>query len=221
MSRVARSSTWRCAGSGCWCAARPCAPRWRNNRCCSRAPLAVADRVHAGARWIVRHRDWVVGGVVVVLVMRPRRAWRLLRFGWWVWRSARRAQAWLSAAGLHGPGRRAAPAGSESILKREENGMGKTVEFQRPDGQGVQGYLAEPAAAGRCAGPGGDPGVVGPERPDPRRGRPLRRGRLRGAGARPVPRQVDRRGGRGRAPDDGPEFRRRRRAGRARRRAAT
>jgi carboxymethylenebutenolidase len=32
--------------------------------------------------------------------------------------------------------------------------MGKTVEFQRPDGQGVQGYLAEPAAAG------GAPGLV-------------------------------------------------------------
>ena len=66
-------------------------------------PLAVADRVHAGARWIARHRDWVVGGVVVVLVMRPRRAWRLMRFGWWAWRSARRAQAWLSAAGLMAP----------------------------------------------------------------------------------------------------------------------
>jgi hypothetical protein len=67
-------------------------------------PLAVADRVHAGARWIARHRDWVAGGVIVVLVMRPRRAWRLVRSGWWVWRSARRAQAWLSAAGLMAPG---------------------------------------------------------------------------------------------------------------------
>jgi YqjK-like protein len=64
------------------------------------APLAVADRVHAGARWLVRHREWVAGGVVVVLVVRPRRAWRALRLGWWAWRSARRARGWLSAAGL-------------------------------------------------------------------------------------------------------------------------
>lgn len=67
------------------------------------APLAVADRVHAGVRWLGRHRDWWVGGALVVLVVRPRRAWRMLRFGWWAWRSARRAQVWLSAAGLMEP----------------------------------------------------------------------------------------------------------------------
>jgi len=67
------------------------------------SPLAVADRVHAGARWLGRHREWWVGGVVVLLVVRPRRAWRVLRFGWWAWRSARRARAWLSAAGLMAP----------------------------------------------------------------------------------------------------------------------
>ena len=67
------------------------------------APLAAADRVHAGARWLVRQRGWILGGVVVVLVLRPRRAWRWARFGWWLWRSARRAQPWLAAAGLIAP----------------------------------------------------------------------------------------------------------------------
>jgi hypothetical protein len=67
------------------------------------APLALADRVHAGVRWLGRHREWWVGGAVVVLVVRPRRAWRVLRFGWWAWRNARRAQTWLSAAGLMAP----------------------------------------------------------------------------------------------------------------------
>jgi|APFre7841882630_1041343.scaffolds.fasta_scaffold101399_2 hypothetical protein len=66
-------------------------------------PLAAADRVYAGARWLYRQRGWLIGGVVIVLVVRPRRAWRLLRFGWWAWRSARRAQTWLSAAGLMPP----------------------------------------------------------------------------------------------------------------------
>jgi hypothetical protein len=67
------------------------------------APLAAADRVHAGVRWLIRYRGWVMGGVVVVLVVRPRRAWRLLRLGWWLWRSARRVQPWLVAAGLIAP----------------------------------------------------------------------------------------------------------------------
>ncbi len=64
------------------------------------APLAAADRVHAGARWLYRQRAWLAGAVVVVLVVRPRRAWRVARFGWWLWRSARRVQPWLVAAGL-------------------------------------------------------------------------------------------------------------------------
>jgi len=67
------------------------------------APLATADRVHAGVRWLIRYRGWVLAGAVVVLVVRPRRAWRLLRLGWWLWRSARRVQPWLAAAGLIAP----------------------------------------------------------------------------------------------------------------------
>lgn len=67
------------------------------------APLAAADRVHEGARWLYRQRAWLAGGLVVVLVVRPRRAWRLVRFSWWAWRSARRVQPWLAAAGLIGP----------------------------------------------------------------------------------------------------------------------
>ena len=67
------------------------------------SPLAAADRVQAGARWLYRQRGWVAGGLVVVLVLRPRRAWRVARFGWWLWRTARRAQPWLVAAGLTAP----------------------------------------------------------------------------------------------------------------------
>ena len=69
------------------------------------APMATADRVRAGARWLVRQRGWVAGGLVVVLVLRPRRAWRVARFGWWLWRSSRRLQPWLAALGLVGTAR--------------------------------------------------------------------------------------------------------------------
>lgn len=65
------------------------------------APFAIADRVHAGARWAWRERVALIGGgVVVLLVLRPRRVWRLASFSLWLWRKRRRAQAWLAAAGI-------------------------------------------------------------------------------------------------------------------------
>lgn len=66
-------------------------------------PLAAADRAQAAAQWLYRQRGWLIGGVVVVLVLRPRRAWRLLSAGWWLWRTARRLQPWLVATGLMAP----------------------------------------------------------------------------------------------------------------------
>jgi len=66
-------------------------------------PLAAADRAQAGAQWLYRQRGWLMAGVVVVLVLRPRRAWRLFSAGWWLWRTARRLQPWLVAAGLTAP----------------------------------------------------------------------------------------------------------------------
>lgn len=66
-------------------------------------PLATADRVVLAARWLYLQRGWIAAGAVVVLVLRPRRAWRVVRFGWWAWRTARRVQPWLVAAGLVAP----------------------------------------------------------------------------------------------------------------------
>lgn len=64
------------------------------------APLAAADRMRAIAAWIYAQRLWIAGAAVVVLVVRPRRAWRVVRFAWWLWRSARRAPAWFAVAGM-------------------------------------------------------------------------------------------------------------------------
>ena len=75
------------------------------------APFALADRVHAAGRWAWRERFALIGGTVVaVVVLRPRRVWKLARFGWWAWRRTRRVQAWLLAAGLvAGPGATTSP----------------------------------------------------------------------------------------------------------------
>lgn len=53
-------------------------------------PLAVADGVRDGARWLMHHRDWLLGGLAVLAVLRPRRAWRWTARAWWAWRSWRR-----------------------------------------------------------------------------------------------------------------------------------
>lgn len=49
-------------------------------------PLARADRVLGGLRWLRGHPGLVAGGVVVVIVLRPRQAWRWALRGWWGWR---------------------------------------------------------------------------------------------------------------------------------------
>ena len=61
------------------------------------APLAAADRIRDGAHWLYRQRGWVLGGALVLLALRPRRAWRVLRWSWWLWRNARRVRPWLAA----------------------------------------------------------------------------------------------------------------------------
>lgn len=54
-------------------------------------PLAVADRVVAGARWLRRNPQWPLGALAVLVVLRPRRALRWAARAWWGWRLWRRA----------------------------------------------------------------------------------------------------------------------------------
>ena len=39
-------------------------------------PLALADRVHEAWRWLRAHPEAPLAALVVVAVLRPRRAWR-------------------------------------------------------------------------------------------------------------------------------------------------
>ena len=64
------------------------------------APLEVADRARALSRWLYAQRAWIAVAAVAVVVVRPRRAWRAARWGWRLWRGARRVHAVLVAAGL-------------------------------------------------------------------------------------------------------------------------
>lgn len=60
-------------------------------------PLRLADRVHAGWRWLRDHPEVPLAAVAVVVVLRPRRA---LRWGlrlWTGWQTFRRLQRRVSA----------------------------------------------------------------------------------------------------------------------------
>lgn len=63
-----------------------------------RGPLAAADRVLLIGRWLHAQRRWLIGTAALLLVVRPRRAFRWLGRGWWVWRVSRRLRPWLTVA---------------------------------------------------------------------------------------------------------------------------
>lgn len=60
-------------------------------------PLAFVDRSFAAARYIGRHPQWIVAAVVLLVVLRPRRALSWARNGLIAWRAWR----WMSQS-LHG-----------------------------------------------------------------------------------------------------------------------
>lgn len=69
------------------------------------APLAIADQVRAGADWLRRHPEWPLGALVVLVVLRPRRALRWVGSAWWGWRMWRRAaRVWALLAASPRPG---------------------------------------------------------------------------------------------------------------------
>jgi hypothetical protein len=61
-------------------------------------PLALADRVQEGWRWLRANPAAPVAALVVVAVLRPRRVWRWGWKLWWGWRTLRRLQRRLQPA---------------------------------------------------------------------------------------------------------------------------
>lgn len=52
--------------------------------------FAAADSVHAGFLWLKRHPEWVIGGVVLIVVAKPRQVLRVARRAFYTWQVARR-----------------------------------------------------------------------------------------------------------------------------------
>jgi len=61
-----------------------------------RPAFAVADRVHAGIRWLQRHPALPVAVLVALLVARPRGVLRWLKRGFFAWQSLNKLQSLLA-----------------------------------------------------------------------------------------------------------------------------
>lgn len=66
-------------------------------------PLALADQAQGGLQWLYRNPQWPLGALVLVVLVRPRRA---LVWGgrlWWGWKMFKRTQQWLGQLPLQRP----------------------------------------------------------------------------------------------------------------------
>lgn len=55
-------------------------------------PFAVADHARDGLQWIARNPKWPLGVLLVIIVLRPRRAIVWSNRLWWGWQMFKRAQ---------------------------------------------------------------------------------------------------------------------------------
>lgn len=56
--------------------------------------LTAADKVREGARWLGRHPELLAGGMVALLVARPRTVFRWVRRSFFAWQAWRRVSQW-------------------------------------------------------------------------------------------------------------------------------
>ena len=61
------------------------------------APLALADQLRAGLRWLREHPEGPLLLLGLVVVLRPRRALRWAGRLWWGWGLWQRGRRWLAA----------------------------------------------------------------------------------------------------------------------------
>ncbi len=59
-------------------------------------PLAIADQARTGLQWLYGNPHWPVGVLVVLIVLRPRRALVWSGRVWWGWRMFHRFRNFLS-----------------------------------------------------------------------------------------------------------------------------
>ncbi|MBE0473973.1 YqjK family protein [Rhodoferax sp.] len=59
-------------------------------------PAAVADQVKLGLLWLYQNPQWPAAVLVLLLVLKPKRALVWAGKLWWLWKSVRLARHWRS-----------------------------------------------------------------------------------------------------------------------------
>lgn len=69
--------------------------RWGRQALALAPPLALADHVVGGWRWLRSHPELPAAALLLSVAVRPRRLWRWGLRAVWTWRLWRRARPWL------------------------------------------------------------------------------------------------------------------------------
>jgi hypothetical protein len=59
-------------------------------------PLAIADQVRSSLQWLYRNPQWPLGALMILVVLRPRRALGWSGRLWRAWRLFRRTRNWVA-----------------------------------------------------------------------------------------------------------------------------
>lgn len=51
-------------------------------------PAAWGDQIRAGWQWLLQHPEWPAAGLVLLLLLKPRRFLSWTGKAWWLWKSA-------------------------------------------------------------------------------------------------------------------------------------
>jgi hypothetical protein len=62
--------------------------------------FAVVDGVRDGFRWLRHHPEWLAGGIVTLLVVRPGAVLRLAERGFFAWQLWRKFSEWRTSAAV-------------------------------------------------------------------------------------------------------------------------
>lgn len=65
-----------------------------------RSPLAVADQARGSLHWLYRNPQWPLGALLILVILRPRRAILWGGRAWWAWAAFKRARKWIATLPL-------------------------------------------------------------------------------------------------------------------------
>lgn len=60
-------------------------------------PLAAADHVQAGLKWLYHNPQWPISALLLLAILRPQRALSWGTRAWWTWKTFKRAKRWIGA----------------------------------------------------------------------------------------------------------------------------